>query len=109
MQDRIEKFQLIKGKDYEVVENLISPDSGSSEARPQVTKDYYLTTTAARWLAADIGPEKGREVIKFLVSREEQLAEAQTSPAPRSLWNLDVRLNATAMCEAVGFIIHQRA
>jgi phage anti-repressor protein len=76
--DRIEKFQLIEGKDYEVLEGLSCPESGSSKARAQVTKEYMLTTHTARLLSADAGTPVGRQVIRYLVAREDQLREQET-------------------------------
>ncbi len=37
------------------------------------SKEYWLTQTTARTMAADVNSERGREVIKFLVARHERL------------------------------------
>lgn len=77
IQDRIKKFQLVKGKDYEVF-----PEMGGNPKGGRPAKAYHLTVIVARWLASDIGTERGRKVIKYLVARDEQLSAIQQQPAP---------------------------
>jgi anti-repressor protein len=77
IQDRIKKFQLIEGKDYK----LETPDLGNQVrgwGGARRTTDYMLTTHTARILSADVGTPVGREVIKYLVARDEQLTEQET-------------------------------
>jgi phage anti-repressor protein len=69
IKDRIEKFQLIKGKDYEVFAK-----SGENPLGGRPSNEYWLTITTARWLSADVHSERGRRVIKYLVARDD-LAE----------------------------------
>ena len=73
MQDRIEKFQLIEGKDYEVL-----PEMGQNPQGGRPAVEYMLTTHTARLLSADVGTPIGRQVIWYLVAREEQLTEQET-------------------------------
>lgn len=54
--------------------------SGENSGRGRPSIEYLLTPTAARWLLTDIGSEKGREVIKFLLAREVQLQQAEKGP-----------------------------
>lgn len=76
MRDRIIKFKLVKGVEYTVF-----PKSGENPQGGRPTQDYLLTITAARWLAADVNSERGRQMIKFLVDVMEK-AEQQ-APAFR--------------------------
>jgi phage anti-repressor protein len=63
IEDRIDMLQLIQGKDYGVFAKF-----GENSLGGRPAKEYYLTLTVARWLATDIGTEKGREIIKKLVA-----------------------------------------
>jgi phage anti-repressor protein len=54
IKDRIAKFQLIEGKDYGVF-----PELGENPLGGRPAKEYYLTLIVARWLATDVGTEKG--------------------------------------------------
>ena len=51
IKSQIDAYGFIEHRDYEIVENLTSPNSGSAKSRPQVTKDYLLTHDTAKELA----------------------------------------------------------
>ncbi len=71
MKDRIKKFQFVEGVDFIVCSpNLASKRCGveSSGSGGHNTKEYWLTGTTARMMAADVNSVRGVEVIKRLVA-----------------------------------------
>lgn len=71
IKERIEKYNFIEGKDYQKKENLSSPNSGSTKARPQVMIDYFLSLSTAKELAIVENNEKGREIRQYLIKVEQ--------------------------------------
>ncbi|MBW6397045.1 antA/AntB antirepressor family protein [Roseomonas sp. HJA6] len=51
VEERIETYGFADGVDYIITEDLRLPNSGSSKARPQKAKEYYLTLDMAKELA----------------------------------------------------------
>jgi anti-repressor protein len=50
----------VEGKDYVIVENLISPNPGTSKARVRTAIDYYATIIMAKELAMVENNDRGR-------------------------------------------------
>lgn len=71
IRDRITKYGFIEGKDYQRLESLSSPVSGSSKARPQITFEYYTTLAMAKELAIVENNDKGREIRQYLIKVEQ--------------------------------------
>lgn len=100
MRDRIGKFQFVENVDFVSLEGLSSPNLGSSKARAQKTKDYWLTSTTARMMAADVNSERGVQVIKFLVARHERLADLEETARPVAIDFSDPLTTAKLYIEA---------
>jgi len=85
--DRIEAFQFVDGEDYEVCSPKLASKEcgvGSKGRGGHNAKEYRLTPTTARLLSADCRSERGRRVIRFLVSVVEKVAEAPAILAPKT-------------------------
>jgi phage anti-repressor protein len=67
---RIAEFSFVEGRDYEMTEDLSSPISGSSKARPQKVHVYRLTLTMAKELAMVEGNEKGKLARRYFIWAE---------------------------------------
>jgi anti-repressor protein len=88
IKDRIGKFQFVDTVDYIVcLPNLASKECGveSSGRGGHNAKDYWLTNTTARMMAADVNSARGVEVIKFLVARHERLESLEKVGQPAAI------------------------
>ncbi len=72
---RIEKYGYIKGKDFEIVEFLSSPDLVSSKSRSQTTHDYILTSDMGKELSMVEENGKGRLARRYFIYHEERSVE----------------------------------
>jgi anti-repressor protein len=71
IKDRIEKYGFAEGKDYQTREELSSPVSGSSKARPQTLINYLLSLSMAKEIAIVENNDHGREIRLYLIKVEE--------------------------------------
>jgi anti-repressor protein len=71
IKDRIEKYGFVEGRDYQKREDLSSPVSGSSMARPQITVNYFLSLSTAKEIAMVENNEAGRRIRQYLIKVEE--------------------------------------
>ncbi len=62
IKDRIAGFAFSEHADFEMFEDLISPNSVSSKARAQATKEYAITLDMAKELAMVERNEAGKRV-----------------------------------------------
>lgn len=70
---RIEEYGFKKGVDFEVVENLRAPNSGSAKSRQQVEHDYLSTLNMGKELAMVERTEQGRTIRQYFIKCEEEL------------------------------------
>lgn len=75
IKDRIEQYGFIEAEDYITVQNLSSPNPGSSKSRPQQQTDYHLTLDMAKELAMIENNAMGRRVRRYFIQRERQAIE----------------------------------
>ena len=64
---RIAKYGFEENTDYIIVENLSSPNLGSSKSRQQKLLDYYISIDMAKELAMVENNDKGREARKYFI------------------------------------------
>ncbi|MGL5090250.1 MAG: antA/AntB antirepressor family protein [Aeromonas sobria] len=74
IQDRIADYEFVEGADYTVVETLSSPNSGSSKARPQRVKEYYLALDMGKELAMVERNDEGRRARRYFIDCERRLS-----------------------------------
>jgi anti-repressor protein len=72
IKNRISGYGFIMGVDYIIVQNLRSPNLGSSKSRAQVVADYHLTLDTAKELAMVERNEKGRQVRRYFIECEKR-------------------------------------
>ncbi len=77
MQDRIKEFKLVEGEDFGVIARFGNNPQGG---RPST--EYWLTSDAAQWLAADRKSERGVQVIKYLTARNKRLTALEKVGQP---------------------------
>jgi phage anti-repressor protein len=80
IKDRIGKFQFVDNVDYGVFAK-----SGENPQGGRPSKEYWLTSTTARMMAADVNSARGVEVIKFLVARHERLEALEKVGQPAAI------------------------
>lgn len=78
--DRIDTFGFSEHKDFEIVEILSRPESGSSNARPQIAKDYLLSLDMAKELCMVERNEKGKEARAYFIDCEKKLVLTYQAP-----------------------------
>jgi len=76
VKDRIQQYGFVAGNDYTTVENLRSPESGSTKARPQIVKDYHLTLDMAKELSMVERNERGKQARQYFIECERRAKEA---------------------------------
>lgn len=76
---RIDKYGFVENLDYVIIQNLSSPVSGSSKARQQVIKDYYISLDMAKELCMVENNDKGREIRRYFIECENRLKEVMSS------------------------------
>ena len=83
---RIVKFGFVESVDFMRVENLSSPEKGSSKARAQKLTDYHITIDMAKELSMVENNDKGREARKYFIARERQAIAILQSHIPSALY-----------------------
>lgn len=73
IKNRIAGYGFSADADYIIVQNLRSPNLGSSKSRAQVVADYHLTLDTAKELAMVERNDKGRQVRRYFINCERQL------------------------------------
>ncbi|MBB4287842.1 antA/AntB antirepressor family protein [Roseospira goensis] len=73
---RIAKYGFREGVDFEIVEDLSSPDLASAKARPQKVQVYRLTLDMSKQLAMVENNETGRLIRRYFLWCEEQAQRA---------------------------------
>jgi phage anti-repressor protein/phage antirepressor YoqD-like protein len=75
VKDRINQFGFVDGLDFEKMENLSSPISGSAKARPQTATDYLLSLDMAKELSMVERTDKGKQARQYFIACERQLKQ----------------------------------
>lgn len=78
VKDRINQYDFVDGVDFTVVETLSSPNSGSSKARSQRVKEYYLTLDMAKELSMVERNAKGKQARQYFIQCE-RVAKTQNN------------------------------
>lgn len=78
VKDRIEKYGFTEGEDFLLVEDLSSPNLGSSKSRPQRTLEYHISTDMAKELAMVENNAKGREARRYFIEVEKAAKAPKT-------------------------------
>lgn len=77
VKDRINQFGFVDGLDFEKMENLSSPISGSAKARPQTATDYLLSLDMAKELSMVERTERGKQARQYFIACERKLIESR--------------------------------
>lgn len=80
IKDRITTFGFQEHRDFEMTEVLRSPNSGSSNARPQTAKEYFLTLDMAKELCMVERNEKGKQARAYFIDCEKKLVLTYQAP-----------------------------
>ncbi|MBU2806830.1 MULTISPECIES: antA/AntB antirepressor family protein [Acidithiobacillus] len=83
IQDRIEQFGFIEHQDFVCVEGLSFPNSESSKARQQITKEYHLTLDMAKELSMVERTAKGKEARQYFIECERRVFAGAASPTAK--------------------------
>ncbi|EMJ9262128.1 antA/AntB antirepressor family protein [Klebsiella pneumoniae] len=78
IKNRITEYGFLIDTDYVTVQNLRSPNLGTSKSRAQKVTDYHLTLDTAKELAMVERSEKGRQIRRYFIECERQLRAAPT-------------------------------
>jgi anti-repressor protein len=70
--DRIEKLGFVEGIDYCIIEDLMSPVSGSTKARVRTLIEYHVSVEMAKHLAMIQNNVKGFEVRNYFIQCEKK-------------------------------------
>lgn len=82
---RISKYGFAQKLDFEIVEKMSSPNSGSSKARQQVLVEYHITLDMAKELSMVENNAKGREARRYFIAMEKKaLGYVNAIPTPVS-------------------------
>jgi len=81
IRDRITKYGFQDGIDYTTVQNLSTPESGSTMARPQRTKDYHISLDMAKELAMVERNDQGKQARLYFIECEKKLQEVAAPSA----------------------------
>lgn len=73
--DRIKKYGFQDGVDYTTVQNLSIPNSESTMARPQRTKEYHISLNMAKELAMVERNDQGKQARLYFIECEKRLTE----------------------------------
>ncbi|WP_204787340.1 antA/AntB antirepressor family protein [Aeromonas veronii] len=80
VKDRITQYDFVDGVDFTIVETLSSPNSGSSKARSQRVKEYYLTLDMAKELSMVERNAKGKQARQYFIQCERMAKSPNGSP-----------------------------
>jgi len=83
MKDRISEYGFVEGEDYTLIEDLSSPNLGSSKSRPQVRLEYLISRDMAKELSMLENNEKGREIRRYFINAEKQLKRLHAQDVER--------------------------
>lgn len=75
IKDRVKEYDFIENQDFICIEDLSSPKSGSSKARPQKLTEYHITLDMAKELAMVERNEKGKQARLYFIECEKALKE----------------------------------
>ena len=80
VKDRINQYDFVDGVDFTIVETLSSPNSGSSKARSQRVKEYYLTLDMAKELSMVERNVKGKQARQYFIQCERVAKSPNNNP-----------------------------
>ncbi|MCR2831002.1 antA/AntB antirepressor family protein [Acidithiobacillus ferrooxidans] len=83
VKDRIQQFGFVENRDFVCVEGLSSPDSASSKARQQITKEYFLALDMAKELSMVERTTKGKEARQYFIECERRLFAGEAAPTAK--------------------------
>ena len=89
--ERIAGIGFIQDQDFTVSEILSVPNSESSKARPQKTKQYLLSMDMAKELSMLERNEKGKQARRYFIKCEKRLRNMPTVPAESDLERVILR------------------
>ncbi|MDS1617168.1 antA/AntB antirepressor family protein [Escherichia coli] len=102
---RIDEYGFKKGVDFELVENLTSPNLGSSKSRQRAEHDYLSTINMGKELAMVERTEQGRAVRQYFIKCEEELHKSAPERAAALRRELKARITVASyvkpMCAAL--------
>lgn len=86
---RIEQYGFVEGVDFAKFEDLRSPNSGSSKARPQTTIEYAISLDMGKELGMVENNDRGRQVRRHFIQCERRAKDPREAlndlPTLRSL------------------------
>lgn len=81
VKDRIAAYAFNEHSDFEIFEDLSSPNLVSAKSRAQTTKEYALTLDMAKELAMVERNEKGKQVRRYFIECERKAKDAARAKA----------------------------
>jgi anti-repressor protein len=108
IRDRIEQYGFVEGRDFITYQDLRSPNSGSTKARPQVAIEYALTLDMAKELAMVERNEKGKAARAYFIECERRAKAQVVNPATLSRIDL-IRIAMEAEQERMALSVQVEA
>lgn len=102
---RIAEYGFSAGVDFEVVENLSSPNPASAKSRQQVMHEYLITLRMGKELSMVERTEQGRAIRHYFIKCEEELRRKAPEQAAALRRELKARITVASyfkpMCAAL--------
>lgn len=102
---RIAEYGFTAGSDFDVVENLTSPNLVSSKSRKRLAHDYLITLRMGKELSMVERTEQGRAIRHYFIKCEEELRRKAPEQAAALRRELKARVTVASyfkpMCEAL--------
>ncbi len=97
---RIEKYKFKEHVDYCIVEDLSSPNRGSSKSRAQTKKEYHCTPDMVKQLAMIENSDKGQLVRLYFLDCEIKASEKQQQLEDRQTLKVEFRPMTDAIADS---------
>lgn len=105
IKNRIAEYGFTAGADFDVVENLTSPNLVSSKSRKRLAHDYLITLRMGKELSMVERTEQGRAIRHYFIKCEEELRRKAPEQAAALRRELKARVTAASyfkpMCAAL--------